>query len=506
MKESSVSVASEAEKSRLDRQERVPIIEALKRHRAEGVVPFHVPGHEHGRGNPAMVELFGSTMMELDLNAMADIDDLANPVSVIREAQELAAEAFGADNAYFLINGTSSGIHAMLLSALNQRDRIIVPRDGHKSMYAALILSGASPIFIPPSIHPEFGFTLPPDPEDIESIFAEVRQIHSLEIKAMFAINPSYCGLSPRLDLLAKIAHREELTLLVDEAHGAHFYFHPGFPQTAMASGASMSAVSMHKTGGSLTQSSLLLRKGDRISNENLRNILDLLRTSSSSYLLMSSLDSARSRLATRGRELLEETLILARNTRSQINSIPGLHCPGPEDFRKDHRVGGFDETRLTIGVQGLGLNGFQVERILRKEYSVQVEMSEFQSVVAVVTFGDTAETLGKLVAALQNLARNAEVSRKMERFPEHPPVPPRVMNPRDAFYSRKTSLPLAEITGSICGEMIMAYPPGIPLICPGEVITEDIVSHVQALKSAGAALQGMADPLADRIRIVEGS
>lgn len=490
----------------LQRQRSIPILDALDRHRKEGVVPFHVPGHKHGAGSPRLREYFGDAMLQADLNAMADIDDLANPIGVIKEAQELAAEAFGADNAYFLINGTSSGIHGMILSALNQREKILVPRDGHKSMYAALILSGASPIFIPPAIHPEYGFPLPPDPEDIESIFAEVNEIHSVEIKALFAINPSYYGLAPRLQTLASIAEREDVTLLVDEAHAAHFYFHPDLPATAMDCGATLSAVSMHKTGGSLTQSSLLLRKGNRITNDALRNIMDLLRTSSSSYLLMSSLDCARSQLALRGREILEETLQLVRKTRTRINSIPGLHAPGPEEFKPDHRIGGFDETRLTISVQGLGLNGFEVERILRNDYEVQLEMSDFHNVVAVVTFADTEESMDALIHALQRLSIQCSRDSGRQTFPEHPPVPPRIMNPRDAFYSEKVSVPLGQSAGSICGEMVMAYPPGIPLICPGEVITEEIIDHVEALKRAGASLQGMADPLADRMQIVAGS
>lgn len=452
-----------------------------------------------------MTEYFGSAMMESDLNAMSDIDDLANPVGVIKEAQDLAAEAFGSDNAYFLINGTTSGIHAMILAAAAQREKMIVPRDGHKSMYSALILSGASPVFLPPALHPEFGFPLPPDPADLEAIFNEVRQIQSIDIKSLFLINPSYYGLAPRLSVLADIAKREGIALLVDEAHGSHFYFHESFPQTAMSVGACMSALSMHKTGGSLTQASLLLRQGQRISNEHIRNILDILRTSSSSYLLMSSLDTARSMLATRGRELLEETLKVARVARDRINSIPGLVAPGPIELSPDNRIGGFDETRLTVCVNGIGLSGFDVERVLRKEYKIQIEMSDFHSVVAIITFADTEKQLESLIHALGAIARSS--SRKAVRnFQDHPGVPPRVMNPRDAFYSPKESLPIRDTEGSICAEMIMAYPPGIPLICPGEVMTPEIIEHVQALKSAGAALQGMADTSADNVQIVEGS
>ena len=508
MKESSAYV-QDAAKLRQEfevRQRRTPVLEALQRHRAEHIIPFHVPGHKHGLGNPLMTEYFGSTMMESDLNAMNDIDDLANPVSSIAEAQELAAEVFGSDQSYFLINGTTSGIQAMILSAMNRREKIIVPRDGHKSMYSALILSGASPIFIPPKMHPEYGFPLPPDPTDLESIFDDVRQVTSVEIKAMFVINPSYYGLSPRLDAVSSVAEREDVTLLVDEAHGAHFYFHEAFPQRAMQAGATMSAVSMHKTGGSLTQSSLLLRKGSRISNETLRNILDILRTSSASYLLMSSLDCARSQLAMHGRELLEEALKRARKARQSIHAIDGLLCPGPDEISDPDRIGGFDETRLTVFVHKLGLTGFDVERILRQQYRIQIEMADFHSVVAVVTFADPDEHLNAFVRALADIAAKAASRNSERRFPDHPAVPPRVMNPRDAYYSARESIPLGESAGTICGEMIMAYPPGIPLICPGEVVTEEIIHHVVELKKAGAALQGMADPLADRVQIVEGS
>ena len=504
-KESSVSEQFDRSEY-IKRHERKPILEALKKHFDEGIIPFHVPGHKYGAGNPTMTSYFGSRMMESDLNAMNDIDDLANPVGVIKEAQELAAEAFGADHAYYLINGTTSGIHAMILSALGQRERIIIPRDGHKSMYSALILSGASPIFIPPEIHPEFGFPLPPDPADIESIFSEVNQIQSIEIKGLFLINPSYYGLAPRMDTISDIARRENVALLVDEAHGSHFYFHPDLPRTAMDVGASVSALSMHKTGGSLTQASLLLRQGQRIHNDTIRNILDILRTSSSSYLLMSSLDTARSRLALEGESLLEKTLELSRRARKEISAIPGLIAPGPEELKPNHRIGSFDETRLTICVNGLGLNGFDVERILRKEYRIQIEMADFHTVVAIVTFADTWERLESLILALRDLAGKSPGRPRLHRFPDHPGVPPRVMNPRDAFYSRKSRVSLQESDGSICGEMIMAYPPGIPVICPGEVMTREIIEHVQALKDAGASLQGMADTTAANVQIVEGS
>ena len=303
-------------------------------------------------------------------------------------------------------------------------------------MYSALILSGASPIFIPPAIHPEYGFPLPPDPADIESIFSEVNQIQSIEIKGLFLINPSYYGLAPRLDTISSIASRENVALLVDEAHGSHFYFHPDLPSTAMEVGASASALSMHKTGGSLTQASLLLRQGNRISNDTIRNILDILRTSSSSYLLMSSLDTARSQLALEGESLLEKTLELSRRARKEINEIPGLIAPGVEELKPDQRIGGFDETRLTICVNGLGLNGFDVERILRSDYRIQIEMADFHTVVAIVTFGDTWQRLETLIRALKDLAGRSSGRSKLTRFPDHPGVPPRVMNPRDAFYS----------------------------------------------------------------------
>jgi arginine decarboxylase len=480
-------------------QNKTPLFDALKKYAEDKVVPFHVPGHKQGRGLPELAEYLGEKVLNIDVNGMEDLDYINNPTGVIDEAERLLAHAFSAQNAFFLVNGTTSGVQAMIISCCEPGSNIIIPRNAHKSTVGGVILSGAIPVYVQPEINKELGIAMG---VTVEGINAAIKQ--NPHAKAVFVINPTYYGAASDIKSIVRIAHIHDMTVLADEAHGAHMHFHDDFPLTAMEAGADMSAISMHKTGGSMTQSSALLLRGNAVSPDRVRQILNLTYTSSASYILMCSLDVARKQLATCGNELLEGALQLARWARNEINGIEGLYAFGKE-IAVTPGCSNFDETKLGINVRNLGYTGYQMEARLRKEYNIQVEMSDLYNILALVTLGDRKQDLEALTNALKDIASKATVTH-LKNSTIIPPSPEMIVSPRDAFYSSKKTIELEEAGGEIAGEMIMAYPPGIPVICLGERITKDIIDYIKILKEEKCQLQGTADPRVNYIKVLGSS
>lgn len=479
-------------------QSSAPLFDAVKRYVENNVVPFHVPGHKHGRGISELREYVGSRVLEMDANGMEDLDYINNPTGVILEAQKLMADAFSADHAYFLVNGTTSGVQAMIMSVCEPGSRIIIPRNAHKSTIGGIILSGAIPVYVQPSINKQLGIAMGVTPKSVEKAIKD-----NPRAKAVFVINPTYYGAASDLLAIVNLAHNHDMAVLADEAHGAHMYFHNDFPLTAMKAGADMSAISVHKTGGSLTQSSALLLKGNVISPQTVKQVINLTFTSSASYLLMCSLDIARKQLAVNGKAMMDEALALSRHARDEINIIKGLYAFGKE-LEGSPGCHAFDETKLGINVTSLGYTGYQVESMLRKDYNIQIELSDIYNILAIVSLGDRKQDLDRLVAAFRDIAENSDLKAcKYENaLPDNPEM---VVSPRDAFYSPKKTVSLNNSVGEISGEMIMAYPPGIPVICMGERITKDIVEYINILKSERCEVQGAADPYVNHIRVLGG-
>jgi arginine decarboxylase len=477
-------------------QNRTPLFDAVKRYVDNEVVPFHVPGHKQGRGLAEFTEYVGTKVMRMDVNGMEDLDYANNPTGVILEAQKLTAHAFGAEEAHFLVNGTTSGVQTMIISACEPGSRVIIPRNAHKSTIGGIILSGAMPVYVLPEINAELGIAMG---VTVDSIKKAIRL--NPHAKAVFVINPTYYGMTSDLKSIVRIAHMHDMAVLVDEAHGAHMCFHDDFPLTAMEVGADMSAASIHKTAGSLTQSSILLTRGNMIPKDRIKHSLNLTFTSSASYLLMCSLDVARKQLAINGAEMLEEALEYARWARTEINSVDGLYAFGLELVGTPGCMD-FDETKLGINIRNLGITGYQAESILRKEYNIQVEMSDLYNILAVITIGDRKEDLEALVNALKDLAlkRGVQKFRSEVTLPENPEM---IVSPRDAFYNTKKSVKLEDSNGEIAGEIVMAYPPGIPVVCLGERITRDMIDYIKILKEQKCQLQGTSDPKVDYIRVL---
>lgn len=478
-------------------QNRAPLFEAVKYHVKRNAVPLQIPGHKHGYGLEEFKEFVGENVLRMDLNETRGIDIIWDPASVIEEAEGLLAAAFGADAAFFLINGTTSGVQAMIMSACRPNDKIILPRNAHKSIFNGLILSGAVPVYVQPEVDNSLGIVLGVTAEAVEGAVE-----NTPEARAVMAINPSYYGIASDMRRIVKCAHTAQMAVLADEAHGTHMHFHPGFPISAMEAGADMSAVSLHKTGGSMTQSSGLLLKGGRFERSYVKQVLQLTYTTSPSYILLCSLDVARKQLATRGREILEPVLDMTAWARREINKIDGLFAPGKDYFEKSGRFT-FDETKLLVNVHGTGLTGYEVEAVLAKDYNILIELADMYNILAVISLGERREYLEAFVGALRDIARTSKRReiKKIEAISFYPKV---VMPPREAFYTPKRRLALEECAGEISGEMIMVYPPGIPLVSMGEVITEEIVDYVKLLKREKCTLTGTADPALDYVMVLD--
>ena len=477
-------------------QNQAPIYEALVKLRKKRIVPFDVPGHKRGRGNPELVELLGEKCVGIDVNSMKPLDNLGHPISIIRDAEELAADAFGASHAFLMIGGTTSSVQTMILSTCKAGDKIILPRNVHKSAINALVLCGAIPIYIEMSVDPKIGIALGLENDRV----AQAINDHP-DAKAILINNPTYYGICSDLKGLTEMAHAAGMKVLVDEAHGAHLHFTDKLPLSAMDAGADMSAVSMHKSGGSLTQSSLLL-VGDQMNPEYVRQIINLTQSTSASYLLMSSLDISRRNLALRGKESFEKVIELSEYARREINAIGGYYAYSKE-LVDGVSVCDFDVTKLSVYTQGIGLTGIEVYDLLRDEYDIQIEFGDIGNILAYISIGDRIQDIERLVGALADIKRLYSRDGKDLIAGEYI-QPELVLSPQEAFYSERRSLTLDESVGQVCGEFVMCYPPGIPILAPGERITQGLVDYIQFAKERGCSLQGTEDPEVNHINVIK--
>lgn len=464
-------------------QERVPLLEGLERIKRQRLVPFDVPGHKRGRGNPELTEFLGEQCLSVDVNSMKPLDNLCHPVSVIKDAEELAARAFGAARAFFMVGGTTSAVQAMILSSLKRGEEIILPRNVHQSVIHALVLSGAVPVYVNPRTDKRLGIALGMSVQDVrEAILAHP------EAKAILVNNPTYYGICSDLRGITRLAHESGLKVLVDEAHGTHFYFGKDMPVSAMAAGADMAAVSMHKSGGSLTQSSLLLC-GENVNPNYVRKIINLTQTTSGSYLLLSSLDISRRNLALRGQEIFEKVKRFSSYAREEINAIGDYYAYSRELINGDS-VYDFDTTKLSVNTLALGLAGIEVYDLLRDEYSIQIEFGDLGNILAYISVGDKTKNIERLISALSEIRRNHK--REKKNLLESEYISPHVvMSPQDAFYAEKTSLPLERCAGRVCTEFVMSYPPGIPILAPGELVTDELIAYIRYAQAKGCTLTG---------------
>lgn len=479
-------------------QANAPIYEALEKFERNRVVPFDVPGHKRGRGNPELVRLLGEKCVRMDVNSMKPLDNLCHPVSVIREAEELAAEAFGAAHAFLMVGGTTSAVQAMVLACVKRGDKIILPRNVHRSVMGAMVLCGAVPVYVNPACDERLGISLGMRVEDVKAAIKA-----NPEAKAVLVNNPTYYGICSDIVTIAKIAHAHGMLCLADEAHGTHFYFGEGLPISAMKAGADIAAVSMHKSGGSLTQSSFLLT-GPAISEGHMRQIINLTQTTSGSYLLMSSLDISRRNLALRGKEAFGKVVQMAEYARKEINAIGGYYAYSRELINKDS-VYDFDVTKLAINTLDIGLAGIEVYDLLRDEYDIQTEFGDLGNLLAYLSIGDRPREIERLVSALSEIRRRFGRENRNGLMEQEYIEPEVAVSPQEAFYAEKESLPIMETSGRISSEFVMCYPPGIPILTPGERVTEEILNYIRYAKEKGCSMTGPEDAGIERLQVLKG-
>ncbi len=472
-------------KYKLD-QTRAPLVEKVIEYIGQNRLPFHMPGHMRGGVIPEpLAEWFGEGLYKFDLTEVQGLDYLHTSSGVIGEAQKYAADAFGVRETKFLINGTTVGVQAMMLSSVWNEEKIILQRNSHRCTVGGLILGGLEPAYVMPDYNSDIGEYTSITPTTLSNAMKR----HP-SAKAVLMTTPNYFGLASDIQTLASMATIKGLRVLVDEAHGAHFMFHPEMPMSACQCDVDCVTQSAHKTLPTMTQSSLLHVVTARAATDRLKMILVLLQSSSPSYVFMSSLDAARRYMAIHGQERLTQILEMADWLRDEINKIPGLRCPGSEVVGRQGVVG-FDRTKITINVSELGLSGWEAERILNNEYNVEIELSDADNFLCFLTVGTKWEYAKGLVEVLKKLASKKYDCRPHVKVPL-PEIPPLEMLPRKAFYSKSELVSLRQAIGRVAADVVCPYPPGIPTLIHGELITSQIVDYIEQLNSQKAFIQGL--------------
>ncbi|MFR2822609.1 MAG: aminotransferase class I/II-fold pyridoxal phosphate-dependent enzyme [Thomasclavelia sp.] len=477
-------------------QSRMPIYEALQQMKRDRLVPFDVPGHKHGKGNPELTNFLGEKCMSVDVNSMKPLDNLCHPVSVIKKAEQLAADAFNAAHAFFMVGGTTSSVQSMIMASVKAGEKIIMPRNVHRSAINAMILTGAIPIYVNPEVDKRLGISLGMSIDQVKQAI-----IDNPDAKAILINNPTYYGICSNLKEIVRLAHEHNMLALVDEAHGTHFYFSDDLPMSAMEAGADMASVSMHKSGGSLTQSSFLLL-GPNVNADYVRQVINLTQTTSGSYLLMVSLDMSRKNLALNGEEIFSKVKRLAHYAREEINRIGDYYAYCRELINGDS-VYDFDVTKLSIFTLDVGLAGIEVYDLLRDEYGIQIEFGDIGNVLAYISVGDSEANIERLVGALSEIRRRFKKDRS--GMLDHEYINPEVViSPQAAFYGEKESLPLMQSVDRVCSEFVMCYPPGIPILAPGEKITKEILDYIQYAKDKGCFMTGPEDMEINNLNVLK--
>lgn len=478
-------------------QNKTPYLDAVKKYVSEDVLPLDVPGHHMGNVSNKFKSFVGETLYRCDVNAPIGLGSLSNPTGPLKESLELMADFCNADHAFFLVNGTSIGIMAMIMAACRANQKIIIPRNVHKSVVNALILSGASPVYIMPRLDTELEIANQPTVETY------INAMHRYPTaKAVFVINPTYFGAVNDLKRIVDEAHARGMAVLVDEAHGAHYYFDKKGPMSAMDAGADIASVSFHKTGGSLTQSSIMLLKSKIIDKESLRKALNILSTTSPSTILMASIDAARQYVATKGQENIYRVHELSRYAREQIAKINGF-IPCNKDHFIEKGCYDYDDTKLVIKLDHLDINGFDLYHLLKEQYNIQVELAETYVIMGILAIGSDKTGINRLIKALRDISKKHY--HKNLPVPHHAfgvEFPFQITRPRTAYHAPGKIVPLKDAISAISKESIMIYPPGIPLIVPGEVFTKDLVERIREYKKLNVTF--LSDYGVDKVNIID--
>ncbi len=478
---------------------RMPIVEGMRWYGERNFASFATPGHRLGGGtHPALIDLFGERAWSMDIPVSGGATDVHFIEDVVQQAELLGADAWGSDYCHYLVNGSSAGNLALFLAQLSPGDRVIISRDIHKSLMTALIHTGVQPIYVAPQLHAELDFGIGVDPAQIQRALEA-----NPDARLVALVSPSYSGVSSDLAGIAEVAHRYGVPVYVDEAWGPHFHFHPGFPASAMASGIDGAVASTHKALAAFTQSAVLNVQGDLLNKPRLHTTVGMSQTTSPAAYILASIDAARSQMVLQGREMLERTLEMAHGARERLRKIPGVRIVDGETLG----VTRYDPTKFIIDVAGMGITGFEAEHALRHRFHINPEASDLVSIVCFFTVGDSQETIDRLICAMETLgAENRgkppiETNLRSSGSIIRPGI--QVMTPRDAFFAKRAAVPLAEATGKVSADLVIPYPPGIPVIAPGDVIEQHKLEYLAGGVAHGFYISGAADPDLKTIQVV---
>jgi lysine decarboxylase len=482
-------------------QPTAPYLEAVTAYGFRGSTRFHVPGHKGGAGaDPGLRTALGERALLLDVPQDIEGIDVGPSPTPYERAEQLAAEAYGAERTWFLTNGASQGNHALCLALAPAGRRVVLQRNSHASLIDGLVLSGGSASFVAPEYDQELGMAHGVTPEALERVLR-----NTPDARTAFIVSPTYYGMAADVAGCARIAHRADAALIVDTAWGSHFGFHPSLPESPLRLGADAMIASTHKIVGSLTQSAMLLvAHSDRIDSGAVGRAVRLVRSTSPSSLLMASLDAARRQLAIHGEALLTQTIAASMRAREAIAAVPGCAVVG-EGFVGRPGIAGWDPLRIVIDVRGTGCTGYEVAAALRASYDIYVELATHATLVLVLGMAQPLEPLERLAhdfaETVRRIARAGEVA-TIARPPaafEHSTALP----PREAFLGASEAVQTSEAVGRISCESVAGYPPGVPALLPGERITDEVIEYLRALTFAGARLHGAADPTFATVRVL---
>lgn len=474
----------------------MPLIEAMLQYKSEDVYPLHTPGHKGGRGMQRLLRQELGASVQMDVSLMSELDDIHEPKTYIKEAQELAAQTYGSDACFWAVNGTSQAIHAMLLTALNPGEKLLLPRNAHRSVAGGLVLGGIEAVYLQPEYQPEFGIQMQVTVQQIEAALAQ-----DSKIKAVLLTSPNYYGVAADVRAIADCCHAHNAVLLVDEAHGPHLGFSELLPPSALQCGADACAQSTHKILGAMTQCSMLHVQGARLDLQRAADVMSLLTTTSPNYLLMASLDAARAQVQAYGGEMAASAVQAAAKLRRLCAAYSGLRVMEAAD------CGGLqlDSTKVTVNFAAWGYTGVEVGELFR-EVRVAVELVDAYNVLFLVTYADVTtdydEALARIAAVLDKMQAQKRAPLQLAAAAQVPQTQA-VLPLRDVFYRAKRAVPLAQAAGKICGEQVSFYPPGIPVLLPGELVTEEIIAYCRAQKELGLPVSGPADSSLQTIRVV---
>jgi len=484
----------------LKNQDRTPLFDAVVEYGRKRPAFFRIPGHRYERGiNQKWRDAVGDRIFAFDLTETSLTDDLHNASGPILEAERLAAELWGSDCAHFLVNGSTCGNEAMIMAAAGEGETVCIPRNAHKSALYGLILSGAKPIYLMPPVEEEWVLHGGITPEMAEDMFRK-----NPGCKGLMIVSPSYFGLCSDIAGVAEVCHAHGAILMVDEAHGAHCYFSDKLPKGAIEQGADVVVQSIHKVTGSLTQSSIIHIQGKLVDRELLENNLALLQSTSPSYILMTSLDMARHEMAMNGAAMMDRAVDLANEARRAINEIPGASCAGPELAGRAGIVA-VDPTRLTVSADEIGVTGFELKNMLWDDYGIDMELANYRNALAIVTYANDEEDLNRLVEAMKDIAKRFAGGKPLPHMTMLTGMPEYVNSPREAYFAEKETVSWAECVGRVAAELIAPYPPGIPVIYPGERMSREIWTFIDDFKKGNGHLHGPSDRSLSTFKVLKG-